>query len=254
MSVRRVSNEFVSLLKTKPSDDQYCKFESEDDVEKIVHSLSIVEQLYPDQVLMLCNRSHPKLQYVGANCANIFGYEPSEFIRLTVQDFFNGIHPDDLPNLLQCFEFINRSEPYDPVETRFVLNYRFRNKEGDYFHLRDEKLAIQNDRGKYIYFTMFKNITLLDKFYHVKLDIHKLSKGNVIKVNSYNPRHSDHSITPRQNEIIKFIMQGFSTQEIADRLKVSVNTVRNHKQMLFRKVNVKSSVELINFANRNWST
>ena len=53
-----------------------------------------------------------------------------------------------------------------------------------------------------------------------------------------------------QNEIIKLILKGFSTQEIADRLNVSVNTIKNHKQVLFRKVNVKSSVELINFATR----
>jgi DNA-binding NarL/FixJ family response regulator len=82
----------------------------------------------------------------------------------------------------------------------------------------------------------------------VKLDIFQHTKGNVLKVYTYNPRQSDHSITPRQNEIIKLLIKGFSTQEIADRMNVSVNTVKNHKQVLFRKVNVKSSVELINFA------
>ena len=69
-----------------------------------------------------------------------------------------------------------------------------------------------------------------------------IQQGDVVKVYTFDSRHTDHSITPRQNEIIKLIIKGFSTQEIADRLHVSVNTVKNHKQALFRKVNVKSSV------------
>jgi DNA-binding CsgD family transcriptional regulator len=97
---------------------------------------------------------------------------------------------------------------------------------------------------------MFKNISNREKFFHVTLDILQYSKGDVTKVYTFDPRHADHSITPRQNEIIKLIIKGFSTQEIADCLNVSVNTIKNHKQVLFRKVNVKSSVELINFATR----
>jgi DNA-binding CsgD family transcriptional regulator len=252
MSVRKVSSEFGNLLKTNSRTDQYFKYESEEDYSKIIQSLSLVERLYPDQVLMLCNRSHPKLQYVGANCLNVFGYSVTEFQKLTVHDFFSSVHTDDLRDLLQCFEFINGTEPYDPIDHRFVLSYRFKNKNGNYFHLRDEKLAIQTDSGKYIYFSMF-SVTSQDKFYRVKLDIHQRSKGSGFKVSTYHPRQTDHSITPRQNEIVKFMMRGFSTQEIAEQLNVSVNTIKNHKQVLFRKVNVKSSLELIDFANRNWS-
>jgi DNA-binding NarL/FixJ family response regulator len=47
------------------------------------------------------------------------------------------------------------------------------------------------------------------------------------------------------------IMKGFSNQEIADQLSVSVYTVKNHKQMLFRKANVKSSIELANYVRQN---
>jgi DNA-binding CsgD family transcriptional regulator len=247
MSVRQVSGAFIDFIKEASQGDQYLRFSSEADSRKIAESLSMVERLYPDQVLMLCNRSHPALQYVGANCGNIFGYSVKEFMALTIHDFFDHIHPEDLQGMQQCFEFINGSEPYDPITHRFVLHYRFRNKTGSYIHLRDEKLAIENENGKYIYFTMFRNNTLQEKFFHVKLDIHQYSKGNVLKVYTYNPRQSEYPVTPRQNEIIKLIIKGFSTQEIADKLNVSVNTIKNHKQTLFRKVNVRSSVELINF-------
>jgi DNA-binding CsgD family transcriptional regulator len=250
MSTIAVSNAFVTLLKKDVSESQYIRFEAESDDQRIIQTLSLVEQLYPDQVLMLCNRSHPKLQYVGSNCRHIFGFEKEEFQSFKVQDFFARIHAEDVEGLQQCFQFINSAEPYDPVTHRFVFYYRFKDKAGSYLHLRDEKLAIESETGKYIYFTMFKNISHAEKFFHVKVDILQYSKRDVMKVYTFDPRHTDHSITPRQSEIIKLLIKGFTTQEIADRLNVSVNTIKNHKQVLFRKVNVKSSVELINFATR----
>ena len=248
MSTSVASNAFITLLKKDLSEGQYTRFEAESDDQRIIQTLSLVEQLYPDQALMLCNRSHPKLQYVGSNCHSVFGYDKNEFLSFKVQDFFARVHADDVAGLQQCFEFINSAEPFDPVTHRFVFHYRFKGKTGSYLHLRDEKLAIESESGKYIYFTLFRDISRREKFFHVTLDILQYCKGDVMKVYSFDPRHADHAITPRQNEIIKLIIKGFSTQEIADRLNVSVNTVKNHKQVLFRKVNVKSSVELINFA------
>jgi DNA-binding CsgD family transcriptional regulator len=250
MSTSVASNAFITLLKKDLSEGQYTRFEAESDDQRIIQTLSLVEQLYPNQVLMLCNRSHPKLQYVGSNCRYILGFDKEELQSFKVQDFFARIHSEDVEGLQQCFEFINSAEPYDPVTHRFVFHYRFKGKAGTYLHLRDEKLAIETENGRYIYFTMFKNVSNREKFFHVKLDILQFSKGDVMKVYTFDPRHAAHAITPRQNEIIKLIIKGFSTQEIADLLHVSVNTIKNHKQVLFRKVNVKSSVELINFASR----
>jgi DNA-binding CsgD family transcriptional regulator len=251
MSIKRTSDAFINFIKTNPENDQYERFKAETEIEKVIHHLSIVERLYPDQVLMLCNRSHPALQFVGSNCSNIFGFNDNEFRNLGVMDFIERIHEDDVEHVKQCFDFMNNTEPYDPIAHRFVLHYRFRKKAGGYIHLRDEKLAIESDNGKYIYFTMFKNITVQEKFYHVKLDIYQVQKGNVLKVYSYNPRQARLGVTPRQQEIIKLIVKGFSTKEIADTLNLSINTVKNHKQALFRKVNVKSSVELINLTAHN---
>ena len=233
-------------LKSDLSNENFMSFNAETDTQAIIESLLIVEQLCPDQVLMLCNRSHQQLRYVGSNSAHVLGFNNKELEQFSIQDFFNRIHPDDLQAVTQCHEFMGSTD--DPSHHRFVLFYRFKKKTGEYAHIRDERLAIENTNGKYIYFAICKNTE--DKFYHVKLDVYRYNKGNSVKIYSYNPRQSEQMMTPRQNEIIRLITQGFSTQEIADRLHVSINTIKNHKQILFRKVNVKSSVELVNFATR----
>ena len=96
MSTIIASNAFITLLKKDLSEGQYIRFEAESDDQRIIQTLSLVEQLYPDQVLMLCNRSHPKLQYVGSNCQYIFGFEKEEFQSFKVQDFFARIHTEDV--------------------------------------------------------------------------------------------------------------------------------------------------------------
>lgn len=247
-SAKIAAKVFTEFVVAANEEGQYQKFQSEEDEAYVVRSLRLVEQLFPDHALMLCNHSHPKLQYVSTNCADVLGYKASEFQGLTVFDFFNLIHPDDLTGVQQCFAFINNSEPYDPETHRFVLYYRFMNKAGVFINLRDEKLAIRNENGKYVYFTLFRKLSSDEKFFNVKLDIHRYVKGNIVKVYCYNPRQLDQIVTPRQNDIIKLIILGFSNQEIADRLNLSINTIKNHKQLLFRRTKVRNSVELASYA------
>lgn len=52
-------------------------------------------------------------------------------------------------------------------------------------------------------------------------------------------------ITKREIEVVKLIAQEYTTQEIADQLFVSTNTVATHKRNLFVKMDVKNSVGMI---------
>jgi DNA-binding CsgD family transcriptional regulator len=53
-------------------------------------------------------------------------------------------------------------------------------------------------------------------------------------------------ITPRENEIIHLIQAGRTNQEIADELFISLATVKDHNNKLFRKCGVRNRVELAN--------
>lgn len=52
-------------------------------------------------------------------------------------------------------------------------------------------------------------------------------------------------ITKRELEVIKLIAQSYTTQQIADQLFVSTNTVATHKRNLFVKMDVKNSIGMI---------
>lgn len=56
------------------------------------------------------------------------------------------------------------------------------------------------------------------------------------------------SLSKREKEILKMVASGISVAGIAQELNISPRTVESHKENLFNKLNVRSTVELINYA------
>lgn len=55
-------------------------------------------------------------------------------------------------------------------------------------------------------------------------------------------------LTDREREIVRYIADGLSDKEIADRLGISTRTVGSHKQNIFEKTGTRKSTELVNLA------
>jgi DNA-binding NarL/FixJ family response regulator len=56
-------------------------------------------------------------------------------------------------------------------------------------------------------------------------------------------------LTPRQAEILRMLARGCSTDQIADDLHLSVETVRNHIRGIFRTLGVHSRLQAVAFAH-----
>jgi DNA-binding NarL/FixJ family response regulator len=67
-----------------------------------------------------------------------------------------------------------------------------------------------------------------------------------------NADHSNkYSLTPREKEILKLYVEGYSNSEVASKLNISVRTVETHKNNIMQKFEFKSTVEMIKFALKN---
>jgi DNA-binding NarL/FixJ family response regulator len=60
----------------------------------------------------------------------------------------------------------------------------------------------------------------------------------------------DATLTPREVEIVQLIAGGMLTREIARTLGISAKTVENHKQRLFRKLDVQNQAHAVSVAIR----
>lgn len=63
------------------------------------------------------------------------------------------------------------------------------------------------------------------------------------------PLNAQKPLSQREIEILKLLVKGLISKEIAEILKISKNTVENHKQNIFQKTGTKKATELVNYAN-----
>jgi DNA-binding NarL/FixJ family response regulator len=57
------------------------------------------------------------------------------------------------------------------------------------------------------------------------------------------------ALTPREIEMVRLIKQGLSSQEIADRLSLSLLTIKTHRRNIHFKLGTETTADLIRFAN-----
>lgn len=58
-------------------------------------------------------------------------------------------------------------------------------------------------------------------------------------------------ITEREHEVLKLIVQGFTSQEMAEALKISPRTIETHRSNLLKKLEVKNTADLVRLALEN---
>lgn len=59
------------------------------------------------------------------------------------------------------------------------------------------------------------------------------------------------TLTTREVEVMRFIIQGFTNRQTAEALFISVRTVEGHRASLFGKLGLKNRAELVEFAEKN---
>ncbi|MCX6267707.1 MAG: response regulator transcription factor [Bacteroidetes bacterium] len=71
------------------------------------------------------------------------------------------------------------------------------------------------------------------------------------KEDDLSPQRGPIPLTSREIEILKLFAEGYINKEISDQLDISIRTVETHKNHIMKKLELKSTVELIKYAIRN---
>lgn len=58
-------------------------------------------------------------------------------------------------------------------------------------------------------------------------------------------------LTNRESQILKLVVEGYSNQQIADQLSISIRTMETHKTSILKKLNLNNTVDLVKFAIKN---
>lgn len=74
------------------------------------------------------------------------------------------------------------------------------------------------------------------------------SKEFLMVARQLNPvqlRNKDYQISDREKEVLRLICQGYSNQEISERLIFSIHTIDAHRRNLLSKINARNTAEMI---------
>lgn len=58
------------------------------------------------------------------------------------------------------------------------------------------------------------------------------------------------SLTPREREVMRLVVEGLSNKEVAGALEISVKTAEHHRGSLMHKLGLQNSVELVRYASK----
>lgn len=217
----------------------------ETDPAQILACIKFMERVFSDVVVVVCARD--RVSYVSANCSDIIGYNADYFRSLNLEETLALLHEDDVKGFRNCIDKMTKvtSRQYDSY--KYLLLYRIRNPQGGFHLIEDEKIAVGTTPGKFIFITLLRNVSREKIYSGVKLTIQKKIRNTFALIDEYIPETNVRfTLSNRQLDIINLVAMGLSNKAIADRLHLSINTVKNHKQLLFRKLNVKNNIEMVN--------
>lgn len=207
---------------------------------------SLLDQLFPGWVVIQCTSTHDS-RFLSSNGAAFFGLSAADR-RHSFHDLSAFVHPDEVEAYRRVGqrtdELLKDLNEAELSQIRFVTQYRLRRGQG-YLGVHEEKLFYLNARRELEHFTLLKELPADRVFTRVQLDWYSVHELGYRKIGSYVPTLPEQALTSREIEVVQLIREGLSSKEIAARLFISLNTVRNHRSNLFRKTNARNVVDLV---------
>jgi two-component system response regulator NreC len=96
-------------------------------------------------------------------------------------------------------------------------------------------------------------ITAIQAIMQGKLYVDPVLMRSMLLEPQVNPRPAppDPPLTPREVDILKRIVQGYTNKQISEELVISVRTVEGHRANLMEKLGLRSRVELVRYAKHH---
>jgi len=210
---------------------------------------------------------YTKSQYLVMTngCQAITGHHPQDFLEGGISFLVDVFQKEDFriyneQVFTKNAAFLGSRLQEDHHKFIFSYNFRVRNKHdgsyvpilqrGSYITSKETGLPLYS-LGMVIDITPFKKDRII---YH---SIEKLEEKNdiitrqIIDENYLFPYAEDMLLSLRERNVLECIADGLSSKQIAFKLKISENTVANHRKSILTKTNTKNVAELVAFACRS---
>jgi DNA-binding CsgD family transcriptional regulator len=206
---------------------------------------------FGSQFIYVVDLPREEITYVSPGVKKLFDYEPSE---VNLKFLYDRIHPDDRQGVVHATidalrETVDQNMT-EPCRLKFSVNYRFQKKDGSYLQvLRHLTVQSTDKEGNILRTTgIIMEIDHLPEVSGVTGKMVDNNTGEVIYSRSY--PEPDSIFSSREKEIIHLLASGKNSQEIANELFISKNTVSTHRRNMLHKCDLKNTAELILYSKK----
>jgi DNA-binding CsgD family transcriptional regulator len=210
---------------------------------------------------------HKSMQYasIGGAVDQILGISANEMKGKPMGEYImECIHPDDV---LQFFDFAKMVIDYAETLTiaeRFNLKwnfyYRAIDRKGNIKYLIHQGQPLLADEQGILLASLefFSDISHIRNDNVPMLSILDLNDEKNQKFYTYKASdttkllaNKESFLTKRENEIVRYLSEGYTSKQIAYHINISTVTVNNHRQNMLRKTKTSSTAELVKYAFTN---
>ena len=200
-----------------------------------------------NQFIYIADVIQMKVLFTSNRSTNMIGIDPDE---LSVYHFMEVTHPNDMQRLnLGRTTIVKKAQDLYIAEKGIAYlstNFKMRNTEGNYSNFLIQSYLFYSEVP---YKTVFflKIHTNIDWFKKIKHGYHYYI-GNDLSYFRYPDEEMlqmGNVFTTREFEIIRLIESGLSTEQIAEKLFLSIYTVNTHRRNILTKTGKKTISDLI---------
>ncbi len=193
------------------------------------------------------------LELVSGNSQEITGFSNEEIIRMNSRFVTGLIYNEDFPfvnnTIREAMKYI--AEAPEDQKQHVYLNFymRFVRRDGSVFQGQNQNIPLVFDEQNipFVFINIITDIShlTLGKIPHAVLINKKTSEYFHLDVTTFSMKARKSKFSVRETEIIRLLIRGKSSREIADKLYISHETVRTHRKNILQKAGVNSTAELI---------
>lgn len=199
--------------------------------------------------------------YVSESIRDVLGLDPA---TVSLRSLLGQVHPDDQEFFLRCEDivahFITKQIPVSSI-TNYKISYclRERTNTGDYrlFLLQTVTLRTTEEGALLKVFGLHSDISHITTENNHRMSLIGLNgEPSYLGIDPFNPEPFQ-SFTPynfpkpkelftrREKEVVNLLARGLTTEQIANELKISPQTVLTHRKKVLRKAGVTNTAALI---------
>ncbi len=235
----------------------------EEELQGLLATFKKFAYLPPQFMPMIFAADYTQRKYIfySDSMKNNMGYDVQEILEngfdmvlnITNQDYFKTINEKVFPANMQFLQSVAQSDHQNYV---FSFNNRYRKADGQWAeYLQKGSFITSKTTGMPLCsIGLLFDITSFKKDNAIVQSIEKHNPGlgyEVIETNYFYPYEEDTLLTNQEKNIVKYMADGLSSKMIAGKLKLSENTVANHRKNMLRKANAKNVAQLIAFVSKN---